>query len=160
MSRSQGSKVVKLDFFFFFFPPLDKTGMMNNKSCLASMLSSLLRKKGHFPPFLSGNDWVRKGNSDFLSKFPVTVWTHEMTSRCVSAGAWWDLVVLKPPLPPPPVVIYDVRSGPVITAPPVLFFPASMKRDGEIINAFVSLRTSLTHLTPFNKWCPIFSHSL
>lgn len=129
------------------------TAMINNKSHLASVIpdpSELKKKKGHFPPFFSVN------GGEFEKATPPIFWWfgHMKTSCCVSAGRRRDLVISEPP-----VVIYDVRLVSIITsadAPP----PLSTKRDGEIINAFVSRRTSLTHLTPFNKWCAIFSHSL
>lgn len=58
-----------------------------------------------------------------------------------SAGPRRDLAVHRS------LAVWRLRPPPLAPPPP----PPSRKSDGEIINAFVSLRTSLTHLTPFNK---------
>lgn len=115
----------------------------------------VFREKGHFPLFLSGNDWELE--KAILIFCPNSQWRFGHMKRHLAAWVQeWDETLSSWS---PPVVIYDVRSGPVITSPPTLSSPVHEERR-EIINAFVSPRTSLTHLTLFNKWCPIFSHSL
>lgn len=131
------------------------TGMINNKWCIASVISSLWRKKATSPlSCLEMTERWKRHLWFFPSKLPEMIWTHD-TSCCTSAGLRRDLVVLKPPCGN----LWCPFRG--LSLPlHQRFLPSSMKRNGKIINAFVSPRTSLTHLTPFNKWCPIFSRSL
>lgn len=105
--NSQGPKTVRcwnrtracifLSFLFFLFFLLEWQVWWITSQILP-VWYQVFRGKRAFPSFLV-RKWprVRKGNSDFLSKFPVTVWTHEKTSCCVSAGLRRDLVVSEPP---------------------------------------------------------------